>query len=190
MTDDERVNQVPMPMAQTRCRRRNNPGRRTPRLSTGWSDAHLIQGYLMKRVGAASTVPPTRVLVVDDHYAVRRSLIRLLDQQPSLTVSAAVASAERALDFVGRQPVDLAIVDISLPTMDGLELTRKLRRDHPTLPILILSMRDPAVYAQRALDAGASGFLAKQEASAAILTAIHQVLTGRTYVSPAQDTIH
>lgn len=144
----------------------------------------------MTRVGVANAVPLTRVLVVDDHYAVRRSLTRLLDQQPTLTVCAAVASAERALDLAKRQPVDLAIVDISLPSMDGLELTRKLRHDYPALRILILSMHDPTVYAQRALDAGASGFLAKQEAGAVILTAIHQVLTGGTYISPAHDTIH
>ena len=130
----------------------------------------------------------TRVLVVDDHYAVRRGLTELLGQQPDLSVCAAVASAERALDFVLEQPVDLAIIDISLGRMDGLQLTRQLKRDHPGLLVLILSMHDPALYAKRALDAGACGFVAKAEAGENLLIAIHQVLKGGTYVSRPPGT--
>jgi len=132
----------------------------------------------------------TRVLVVDDHYAVRRSLVRLLNQQSDLRVCAAVASAERALDLAQEQPIDLAIVDISLRSMDGLELTRRLTRHYPHLRVLILSMSDPVVFGPRALDAGATGFLAKQEAGAAILTAIHQVIAGNTYLSSPRNAIH
>jgi len=127
----------------------------------------------------------TRVLIVDDHSTVRRGLTDLLDQQPDLSVCGAVASAEQALDFLPDQHVDLAIVDISLGQMDGLQLTRQLSRDYPHLCILVLSMQDPASCAERALDAGACGFVAKAQAVDTLLTAIHQVLNGGTYVSPS-----
>jgi CheY-like chemotaxis protein len=161
-----------------------------PDAMIGSCDPDSLQRNPMTVSNAEETSARTRVLVVDDHYAVRRSLIRLLNQQADLRVCAAVASAERALDLAQRQPIDLAIVDISLRNMDGLELTRRLKRRHPHLRVLILSMSDPAVFGRRALDAGATGFLAKQEAGAAILTAIHQVIAGNTYISSPQDTIH
>ena len=156
----------------------------------GSLDSDRLRDHPLMASQAEPINPGARVLVVDDHYAVRRSLIRLLDQQPGLSVCAAVASAERALDLADRQPIDLAIVGISLRHMNGLELTRQLRRRHPRLRVLILSMHEPAVYGQRALDAGASGYLAKWEAGAAILTAIQQVLAGHTFVSPPPDAVH
>ena len=155
----------------------------------GSSDSDGLHDHRMTAPQTEAIAAGVRVLVVEDHYAVRRSLIRLLDQQPGLRLCAAVASAERALDLADQQPIDLAIVGIALRHMDGLELTRQLRRRHPHLRVLILSMYDPVVYSQRALDAGASGFLAKGEAGATILTAIQQVLAGHTYVSPAPDTL-
>jgi len=132
-----------------------------------------------------STDTPTKaqILVVDDHSAVRRGLIQLLGQQPDLTVCAAVEDAEGALQVVQQQPVDLAIVDISLGRMDGLELTQKLRLEYPHVYVLVLSMHDASLYADRALRAGASGFVAKQDAGETLLTAIYQVLAGQTYVS-------
>ena len=127
----------------------------------------------------------TRVLIVDDHCTIRRGLTDLLDQQPDLSVCGAVSSAEQALHFMLDQHVDLAIVDISLGQMDGLQLTRQLSRDYPGLRILVLSMQDPASYAERALDAGACGFVAKAQAVETLLTGIRQVLNGGTYVSPS-----
>jgi len=156
----------------------------------GSSGSDSLRDHPARESQAETVAGVARVLIVEDHYAVRRSLIRLLDQQPGLTLCAAVASAERALDLADQQPIDLAIVGIALRQMDGLELTRQLRRRHPHLRVLILSIYEPAVYSRRALDAGASGFLAKGEAGAAILTAIHQVLAGHTYVSPPPDAIH
>jgi DNA-binding NarL/FixJ family response regulator len=156
----------------------------------GSSDSDSLRDHPARASQVEAIASVARVLVVEDHYAVRRSLIRLLDQQPGLRLCAAVASAERALDLADRQPIDLAIVGIALRHMDGLELTRQLRRRHPHLRVLILSMYEPAVYSRRALDAGASGFLAKGEAGAAILTAIQQVLAGHTYVSPPPDAVH
>ena len=122
-----------------------------------------------------------RILIVDDHEAIRSVLTSLLNEEPDLTVTATVESAEEALIAVQRQPVDLAIVDISLGQMNGLDLTRQLRLEHPDIRVLILSMHDPAIYGDRAVQAGASGYVAKQDASETLLHAIHRVVAGRTY---------
>jgi DNA-binding NarL/FixJ family response regulator len=124
------------------------------------------------------------ILIVEDHVMVRRGLTELLNQQPDLTISAAVANAEEALEAVEQQPIDLAIVDISLDRMDGLELTDILKRKYPDLVILILSMHEEQVYGRRARLAGASGFVSKQQAADALLDAIHQVLAGHLYYHP------
>ena len=131
--------------------------------------------------GAASA--GTRVLVVDDHYIMRRGLTELLDQQPNFTVGAAVNSAEEALEIARGEHFDLAIVDISLGRMDGIELTDKLKTEHPELTVLILSMHEEQQYGDRVLRAGASGFVAKQQAGERLLDAIHQVLRGEQYFS-------
>jgi DNA-binding NarL/FixJ family response regulator len=125
-----------------------------------------------------------RILIVDDHYVVRRGLVEFLSQQPDLCVCDAVADAEQALDVVDREPVDLAIVDICLGGMDGLTLTCRLKRKHPDLVVLILSMHDESIYGQRARQAGASGFVTKLGAGETLLDAIHQVLSGQTYFHP------
>jgi len=125
----------------------------------------------------------TRILVVDDHCIVRRGLTELLNVQPDLTVGAAVGNAEQALEAVRQEPFDLAIVDISLGKMDGIELTDKLTSAHPEMVVLILSMHEEERYADRALRAGASGFVAKQQAGNTLLTAIYQVLKGQHYFS-------
>jgi len=125
------------------------------------------------------------ILIVDDHEVVRRGLTALLSQQADLTVRHAVASAEEALDVITRESVDLAIVDISLGRMDGITLTDLLKRKCPSLVVLILSMHDEHLYGRRALDAGASGFVAKQDAGETLLDAIHQVLAGQRYFRTA-----
>ena len=125
----------------------------------------------------------TRVLVVDDHYIMRRGLTELLGQQPNFTVGAAVNNAEEALEIARGERFDLAIVDISLGRMDGIELTDRLKTEHPELTVLILSMHEEQQYADRALRAGASGFVAKQRAGEILLGAIHQVLRGEQYFS-------
>jgi DNA-binding NarL/FixJ family response regulator len=128
----------------------------------------------------------TRVLVVDDCAIVRRGLTQLLEQQPDLTVCAAVEDAERAVQVMQEQAVDVAIIDISLGRVDGLELTQRLRCEYPHLRVLVFSMHDASHYADRALRAGASAFVAKHEASDTLVTAIYQVLSGQTYVSKAR----
>ncbi len=125
------------------------------------------------------------ILIVDDHYVIRRGLMELLNQQPDLTVCDAVATAEQALDAMDREPVDLAIIDISLGQVDGITLTTMLKQKYPGLTVLILSMHDEHLYGPRALRAGASGFVAKHETGDTLLEAIYQVLSGRTYFRSA-----
>ena len=115
---------------------------------------------------------------MDDSTLVRRGLTELLAPQADLTVGAAVGDAEQALEIVRRESFDLAIVDISLGPMDGIELTRRLTSEYPEMIVVILSMHDPQRYADRAQRAGASAFVAKQQASQTLLGTLRQVLAG------------
>ncbi len=124
-----------------------------------------------------------RILIVDDHHVMRTGLCELLSQRPGFAVGAAVANAQQALDITRREQFDLAIVDISLGEIDGIELTGRLKSEHPDLVILILSMHDEALYGARAAGAGASGFVAKQRASEMLLPAIDRVLRGEYHFS-------
>ena len=125
----------------------------------------------------------TKVLLVDDHYIIRRGLCELLDQQAGFAIGAVVGNGPQALEAARQEAFDLALVDISLGEMDGIELTRKLKAEHPDLIVLILSMHDESLYASRAAQAGASGFVAKQRAGEALLPAIERVLKGGYYFS-------
>ncbi len=125
----------------------------------------------------------TRILVVDDHAIVRQGLIKLIETELDLKVCFEAKSANIALEAMDKQEFDLAIVDISLEGINGLELTELIKLRNPNIIVLILSMYDGLFYAQRALRAGASGYVAKYEAAEKIITAIRQVLSGKTYVS-------
>ena len=124
-----------------------------------------------------------KVLVVDDHPIVRRGLMQLINQDPDLLVCAQAQGAMEALDAVKEQTFDLAVVDISLNEINGIQLTEKIRSLYPKLPVLILTMHHEAVYCQRALRAGASGYVMKNEAAEKIITAIRQLLCGKEYIS-------
>jgi DNA-binding NarL/FixJ family response regulator len=125
----------------------------------------------------------TRILVVDDHAIVRQGLIKLIETELDLMVCFEAENANQALEAMDRQEFDLAIVDISLEGINGLELTEKMKLLNPNMIVLILSMYDGLLYAQRALRTGASGYVAKYEAAEKIITAIRQVLSGKIYVS-------
>jgi DNA-binding NarL/FixJ family response regulator len=125
----------------------------------------------------------TRILVVDDHAIVRQGLIKLVEAEPDLMVCAEAENASQALEAMEKQQFDLAIVDILLEGASGLELTERMKLRRPNLIVLILSMHDGLLYAQRALRAGATGYVAKYEAAEKIITAIRQVLGGKVYVS-------
>jgi DNA-binding NarL/FixJ family response regulator len=126
----------------------------------------------------------TRILIVDDHPIVREGLTHLLQAHEDLRVCCVAGSAEEAMAAVTCQP-DLAIVDLSLHSNSGLDLVKTLRQHYPTLAILVLSMHDEALFAERALRAGANGYLMKLEATERILNAIREVLAGNIYLSAA-----
>jgi DNA-binding NarL/FixJ family response regulator len=123
------------------------------------------------------------VLLIDDHPIVRQGLSQLINQEPDLHVSSEAASAREALDSLEKSRPDVAIVDISLEDRSGIELIKDLRNRDPELPILALSMHDEALYAERALRAGAKGYIMKQEATEQVMNAIRKVLEGQIYVS-------
>lgn len=139
-----------------------------------------------KKKQSRSREHKTRILVVDDHAIVRQGLIKLVNEESDLVVCAEVGNADEALEAFEEQEVDLAIVDISLKGTNGLELTKRMKLHHPNLNILILSMHDELLYAQRSLRAGASGYVTKHEAPETIITAIRQVLSGKIYVSDSE----
>ncbi|MCP4609088.1 MAG: response regulator transcription factor [Planctomycetes bacterium] len=128
----------------------------------------------------------TRILVVDDHAIVRQGLIKLIETELDLMVCSEAENAGQAMEAMGRQEFDLAIVDISLEGINGFELTEMMKLRSPKMIVLILSMYEGLFYAQRALRAGASGYVAKYEAAEKIITAIRLVLSGKIYVSDSR----
>ena len=124
-----------------------------------------------------------RVLIVDDHPMMRQGLAQLIDNEPDLKVIAEADTGGQGLDLVVNEKLDLALIDISLPDKNGLELIKDIRSVKPEMPILIVSMHDEVLYAERVLRAGARGYIMKQEGGKKLLQAIRQVLTGQIYVS-------
>ena len=124
-----------------------------------------------------------RILVVDDHPIVRLGVRQMVAAEPDLSVWCEADTAEAALQAIRRDRCDLAIVDLSLGTVSGLELIRQLHEAAPDLPVLVLSMHDEALFAERALRAGARGYIMKKEAIGGLIGAVRQVLAGKIYVS-------
>lgn len=120
---------------------------------------------------------------MDDHPIVRQGLASLIDQQPDLQVCGEASDPQQAMQAVTECRPDIALVDISLGHVSGLELIKDLRSRAPDLPILVLSIHDEGFYAERALRAGAKGYVMKQEATEKVMTAIRKVLAGDVYVS-------
>jgi len=132
-----------------------------------------------------SEAPPKRyrVLIVDDHPMTREGLVHLIGNQPDLTVCAEAATAGSALTAVENTNPDLVLADITLPGRSGIELIKDIKAVQPALPVLVISMHDESLYAERALRAGAAGYLMKVEGGAKLLAAIRHVLAGEIYVS-------
>src|ERR1700730_11827490 len=124
-----------------------------------------------------------RVLIVDDHPIVRQGLRRMVDTEADLVVCDEVQTEREARAAIRAMVPDVVIVDISLAQGDGLELVRDVHAQQPELPMLVLSMHDELIYAERLLAAGASGYIMKQAASDQLLIALRQVLAGGTYLS-------
>ena len=123
-----------------------------------------------------------RVLVVDDHPIVRQGLTLLIDREPDLMVCGQAEEAHSAAHAIATLRPDIVLLDISLNGPDGLELLKQIRTRDADLPVLILSMHDETIYAERVLRAGANGYIMKQEATDLVLTAIRRILDGQVYV--------
>jgi DNA-binding NarL/FixJ family response regulator len=124
-----------------------------------------------------------RIFIVDDHAVLREGLGGLINQSEDLMVCGESASAEEALERIPAAHPDLAIVDLSLPGIGGLELLKTLKLQHPSLHLLVLSMHDEAHYAERAVRSGARGYIMKHHAVSEVLAAVRQVLGGELYLS-------
>jgi DNA-binding NarL/FixJ family response regulator len=124
-----------------------------------------------------------KVLLVDDHPLVREWLANLINEQPDLQVCGEASDAPRAFQLITDTKPAVAIVDISLEGGSGIELIKNVKAHHPQVAMIVLSMHDEALYAERALRAGARGYIMKREATKKILQAIRAVLAGKVYIS-------
>lgn len=133
----------------------------------------------------ATAGAPRRIVLVDDHPIVRDGLKQMIEQDAGLQVCGEAASADEAMVVVKEHHPDLILVDVFLEGINGIELTKMLCERDPSACVLVLSMHDETLYAERAVRAGAKGYVMKQEASRTILDAIHTVMRGELYVSDA-----
>ncbi len=124
-----------------------------------------------------------KVLLVDDHPLVREGLVNLISQQADLQICGEAGSEPQALELIRTIRPDVAIVDISLETGSGIELIKSIKAMFPAVTVLVLSMHDELLYAERALRAGARGYVMKREAAKKVIEAIRCVLAGQLYVS-------
>ncbi len=132
-----------------------------------------------------TNLPPLKrtVFLVDDHPLVRDWLTQLINREPDLIICGDASTAEEAIAQIGLVKPDLAVVDISLQATSGLDLIKSIRPLYPKTLLLVLSMHEETVYAERALRAGARGYVIKRESTEQIIAAIRKVLAGGIYLS-------
>jgi DNA-binding NarL/FixJ family response regulator len=126
----------------------------------------------------------TRIVVADDHTLVRQSITKLLDSCDDLAVVAEAATGEQALDMIRVHAPDVAVLDVSMPGMDGLDVAVALRRDAPNVRILMLTMHDDDVTLRRATQTAVDGYLSKTASTDEVIAAVRSVAAGGAYVSP------
>src|SRR5205823_10482851 len=124
-----------------------------------------------------------RIFIVDDHPLVREGLANLISSQRDLMVCGDAEDSTQATTKIRKTQPDVAVIDISLKNESGLELVKNLRSQFPAVGLIVLSMHDEALYAERALRAGARGYVMKRETTKSVLTAIRRVLEGSVYIS-------
>jgi len=138
-----------------------------------------------KTPAAGAKTKKRAILLVDDHPLFRKGMTELLDSQADLQVQAEADNSGSALDAIRSKRFDLAVVDVGLRGgANGIELTKAIKAELPELPVLVVSMHDEALYAERALRAGARGYVMKREALDSILQAVRSVIDGEIYISP------
>jgi DNA-binding NarL/FixJ family response regulator len=130
-----------------------------------------------------SNKPKRTVFIVDDHPMMRHGLSQLISNEPDLAACGEAEDAQQALAFLAGNTPDLVLADISLPDKHGLELIKDIQALHPALPVLVVSMHDESLYAERVLRAGGRGYIMKQEGGKKMIQAIRTVLNGQIYVS-------
>ncbi len=124
-----------------------------------------------------------RVLIVDDHPIVRQGLAQLLEQEEDLTVCGEASCAQSALEAIEQLEPSIVIVDILLKDVNGIELIKMIKSRFGKIPVLVMSMHDESLYAERSLRAGARGYIMKEEATDKMLTAVRKVMDGEIYLS-------
>ncbi len=139
-----------------------------------------------RKAAAAPPVPPARrkILLVDDHPFMRAGLAQLIDLQADMVVAGEAGNPAEALQRYAAARPDLVLTDMTMPGRSGLEFIKDLRAADPDAAILVISMHDEAIYAERALRAGARGYIMKEAGGENLLAAIRQVLAGQVYLSP------
>jgi DNA-binding NarL/FixJ family response regulator len=138
---------------------------------------------MMKKRETGNGRQKHKIFIVDDHPIVRKGLSQLINQEADLVVCGEAANAENALETLKKLKPDLAIVDISLKGVDGIELIKQMKVRYSSLPVLVVSMHDESLFAERALRVGARGYIMKQEAIENMMEAIRKVLRGELYIS-------
>ncbi|MEI6078013.1 MAG: response regulator transcription factor [Verrucomicrobiota bacterium] len=142
----------------------------------------------MSKNTGRSRPPKASILVVDDHQIVREGLVRVIDRTADLKVGAQAGNIAQAHAAIGLARPAAVIVDITLGSQNGIELIKDLKVRHPDLPLLVHSIHDETIYAERCLRAGAKGYVMKQENSELLLRALRQILKGEVFVSPAMNS--
>lgn len=132
---------------------------------------------------AESASEKTRILLVDDHPMIRERLVELIERESDLEVCGEAEDRHEALDLVAATQPGLAIVDLTLKSSLGIELIKDLQARYPDVKVLVVSMQDEMIYAERCIHAGARGYITKQQASRHVMRAIRQVLAGGIYLS-------
>jgi DNA-binding NarL/FixJ family response regulator len=127
-------------------------------------------------------VKKIRVVLVEDHPMFRERLAQLINKEPDMKVHGEADNIRDGFDLIANTGATVAVIDIRLKASSGLELIKNLRSFGIKIPLLVLSMHDESIYAERVLRAGAQGYITKQEASSKIMTALRQVLAGQVYL--------
>ncbi|MDB4097179.1 response regulator transcription factor, partial [Methylophilaceae bacterium] len=129
----------------------------------------------------------TDLLIVDDHEIVRAGIKRLVENTPNLNIVGDLGSGEEAYQFLQKNTVDLIIMDVSMPGKGGIETTNQIKKRHPKIKIIMLSMHDNAMIIEKAMKAGADGYILKNDLSDDLLNAVEKVMNNETIISASVD---